>query len=88
MALETAKLFLNGRSQAVRLPLPFRFEGEEVYIRRDQQTGDVILSQKPAGWQGFLEAVKLADAPNDFLSAVERRQDEISRDPFENNEDG
>jgi virulence-associated protein VagC len=31
----TAKLFRNGRSQAVRLPKEFRFEGDEVSIRRD-----------------------------------------------------
>jgi antitoxin VapB len=30
----------------VRLPAEFRFEGDEVYIRRDPQTGDVILSAR------------------------------------------
>lgn len=42
----TAKLFMNGRSQAVRLPAEFRFEGTEVNIRRDSETGEVILSPK------------------------------------------
>jgi len=42
--MQTAKLFKNGRSQAVRLPAEFRFEGDEVQIRRDPETGDVILS--------------------------------------------
>ena len=32
--METAKLFANGRSQAVRLPKAFRFEGKEVYIKK------------------------------------------------------
>ena len=32
--MQTAKLFKNGRSQAVRLPKEFRFEGEEVYVKR------------------------------------------------------
>ncbi len=32
--METAKLFQNGRSQAVRLPKAFRFEGDEVYVKR------------------------------------------------------
>ncbi|HEX9701860.1 MAG TPA: AbrB/MazE/SpoVT family DNA-binding domain-containing protein, partial [Rhodospirillales bacterium] len=41
----TAKLFKNGRSQAVRLPAEFRFEGQEVFVRRDAATGDVILSR-------------------------------------------
>lgn len=43
---KTAKLFMNGRSQAVRLPAEFRFEGTEVKIRRDPETGEVILSPK------------------------------------------
>jgi antitoxin VapB len=34
----TAKLFQNGRSQALRLPAEYRFEGSEVYIRRDAET--------------------------------------------------
>ena len=37
---KTAKLFRNGRSQAVRLPLEFRFEGDEVRIR---QVGEGVL---------------------------------------------
>jgi len=44
---KTAKLFTTGRSQAVRLPLEFRFNGREVFIRRDPSTGDVILSGNP-----------------------------------------
>ena len=51
---ETAKLFKNGRSQAVRLPAQFRFEGDEVFIRRDRETGDVILSKRPTNWAASL----------------------------------
>jgi antitoxin VapB len=43
-APKTAKLFKNGRSQAVRLPKEFRFEGKEVAIRRDATTGEVVLT--------------------------------------------
>lgn len=51
----TAKLFINGGSQAVRLPADFRFEGEQVYVRRDEATGDVILSSRPARlWADFM----------------------------------
>jgi len=50
-----AKLFVNGRSQAVRLPSEFRFEGSEVYIRQDPTTGDVILSRRPQSWDRFFE---------------------------------
>lgn len=53
MPKKTAKLFRSGRSQAVRLPPQFRFEGEEVYIRRDVETGDVILSLAPNSWDAF-----------------------------------
>jgi antitoxin VapB len=43
-----AKLFKNGRSQAVRLPKEFRFEGTEVAVRRDPVTGEVVLSEPRA----------------------------------------
>jgi antitoxin VapB len=43
----TAKLFRNGRSQSVRLPAEYRFEGAEFYVRRDVATGDVVLSRRP-----------------------------------------
>jgi antitoxin VapB len=46
--VKTAKLFKNGRSQAVRLPKEFRFEGTEVTIRRDPATGEVLLAEPEA----------------------------------------
>ncbi|MBZ5571228.1 MAG: type II toxin-antitoxin system VapB family antitoxin [Acidobacteriia bacterium] len=64
----TAKLFRNGRSQAVRLPVEYRFEGSEVYIRRDPSTGDVVLSRRPESWQDFFHFMKSVDVPEDFLS--------------------
>jgi antitoxin VapB len=63
----TAKIFLNGRSQAVRLPAEFRFEGSDVFIRRDERTGDVILSRRPPDWDGFFTALNQAEIPVDFL---------------------
>lgn len=65
---QTAKLFRNGRSQAVRLPADFRFAGSEVYIRRDPATGDVILSRRPDSWQDFFDMVDGLDIPEDFMS--------------------
>jgi antitoxin VapB len=56
-AKKTAKLFQNGKSQAVRLPKEFRFEGEEVYIRK--QGDEVILSPRKAGWQQFWESLEM-----------------------------
>ncbi|GAB2562175.1 AbrB/MazE/SpoVT family DNA-binding domain-containing protein [Dyella jejuensis] len=64
----TAKLFMTGRSQAVRLPREFRFQGSEVFIHRDPHTGDVVLSPKPASWQEFFELADRAKLPADFLA--------------------
>jgi antitoxin VapB len=64
----TAKLFRNGRSQAVRLPADLRFEGSEVYVRRDSSTGDVILSRRPESWKDFFALMKTIDVPEDFLA--------------------
>jgi antitoxin VapB len=70
MPSKTARLFTNGGSQAVRLPAEFRFEGEEVFVRRDERTGDVILSKK-AGWNTWTEYLALRDrssVPADFMA--------------------
>lgn len=64
----TAKLFRNGGSQAVRLPAEYRFEGSEVYIRRNTETGDVILSRRPESWQQVFDLLDKAGVPGDFLS--------------------
>ena len=80
---QVAKLFINGRSQAVRLPAAFRFDGQEVFIRQDPETGDVILSRKPPNWDDFFSALKDADVPVDFLDEKERNQGLQDRDPFE-----
>ena len=84
MQQATAKLFATGGSQAVRLPAEFRFEGTtEVYIWRDESTGDVILSTRaPADWHSFMRLrEQLGPIPKDFAS--EREQSEQQRDPFE-----
>lgn len=65
---DVAKVFMNGRSQAVRLPAAFRFSEDEVYIRRDAATGDVVLSRRPGGWETFFELVATLDVPADFLA--------------------
>ena len=54
---ETAKIFICGRSQAVRLPKDFRFKGTEVYIKKEK--GKVILSEKSnKTWKEIFEAFK------------------------------
>ena len=52
--MATAKLFRNGRSQAVRLPKEFRFDGEELSIRREGEA--VILEPLARSWpKGYWE---------------------------------
>ena len=69
---QTAKLFANGRSQAVRLPAAYRFDSQEVFIRKDMVTGDVILSSRPLDWTGFVAAAQAVEVPEDFLTPYER----------------
>jgi antitoxin VapB len=80
---QVAKVFMKGRSQAVRLPAAFRVNAKELSIRRDEMTGDIILSEKPSDWAGFFEAMKGVEVPDDFLSPDERDQGEHRPDPFE-----
>jgi antitoxin VapB len=76
-----AKLFTTGGSQAVRLPAEFRFEGDEVEIRRDPVTGDVVLSKPIASWDEYFNWVQTLDLPNDFLRERHQPEDEL-RDPM------
>jgi antitoxin VapB len=64
-----AKLFKHGSSQAVRLPAEFRFDGDEIYITRDDVTGDVVLSKRPGAsvWRDFLEMMRSIDVPGEFM---------------------
>ena len=83
--MQTAKLFKNGRSQAVRLPAEFRFEGDEVLIRRDPDTGDILLSPRN---KTFEDWVKLRDrrlprVPQEDLTALDDLRDtgpQVERD--------
>ena len=70
--IEKAKVFMSGRSQAVRIPAEFRFSGSEVYIRRDPKNGDVILSQSPGSLREIIDALHKLSVPEDFLSPAER----------------
>ena len=65
-----AKLFMNGSSQAVRLPAEFRFANDEVYIQRNEATGDVVLSTRPGvnTWDDFFEFVQGIDVPKTFMA--------------------
>ncbi|HAA74701.1 TPA: AbrB/MazE/SpoVT family DNA-binding domain-containing protein [Candidatus Latescibacteria bacterium] len=53
--METAKVFTNGRSQAVRLPKSCRFEGKEVYIKK--LMGAVVLVPKADSWKSLVDSL-------------------------------
>lgn len=75
--MTTAKLFQTGRSQAVRLPKAFRFEGQEVIIKR-VSNGVLLIPQSPEGQRAFCEgcyaAIPEVDVPleRDDLPVQER----------------
>jgi antitoxin VapB len=76
--METAKLFMTGRSQAVRLPKEFRFEGDKVYITK---VGDaVILISHHTPWNTLLESLKLFSA--DFMEDREQPPSEAREGAF------
>jgi antitoxin VapB len=62
-----AKLFMNNRSQAVRLPKEFQFKVREVFIRKEGS--EVVLSPKPVDWSAYLAAAPAASAG--FMEGVE-----------------
>ena len=69
----TALLVLEFRMKragqpVLRLRPAFRFQGTEVYVRRDPATGDVILSRRPDSWQDFFDLTATLDIPDDFMS--------------------
>lgn len=61
--MDTAKIFENGRSQAIRLPKKFRFSDDEVYVNRVGEA--VILLPKKAIWETFMNG--LNSFTDDFL---------------------
>jgi antitoxin VapB len=62
--MQTARLFLNGRSQAVRLPKEYKFNGESVYIQRVGEA--VMLFPVDKEWEVFLNG--LNSFSNDFMA--------------------
>jgi len=77
----TAKVFMSGRSQAVRLPQEFRFASSEVSIRKVGSS--LVLSPLYAGWDDYLaNAPRIAD---DFVEVMARREELPleQREPFD-----
>lgn len=73
--MQTAKLFWSGRSQAVRLPKDFRFEGDQVRIRRHGRA--VILEPVAEDW-AWLDAIT-GELDEDFVAAVNEQPDQQQR---------
>ncbi len=73
--MDLAKIFWSGRSQAVRLPKDFRFEGEEVRIRRHGSA--VILEPISHGWEWLANVTGPVD--NDFAAAATEQPEEQKR---------
>ena len=70
--MQTAKLFQNGQSQAVRLPKEYRFEGKDVYIKKVD--GIVMLIPKKDVWGTYEKSL---DKFSDDLFSYERDQGEL-----------
>ncbi len=70
METRTAKLFKNGSSQAVRLPAEFRFDGKEVYVTRNESSGDVVLSSRPGAqsWADLFSLIHSIGVSDEFMS--------------------
>jgi antitoxin VapB len=68
---------MTGGSQAVRLPAKFRFDGDEVEIRRDATTGEVVLSKPMASWQEYFDWVRTLKLPSDFLRERNQPEDDL-----------
>ncbi|WP_329956548.1 hypothetical protein [Collimonas humicola] len=78
--MKTILLHNTDRGQIILLPDEFQFEDSEVYIRRDPNTGDVVLSRKIGSWDGFLKEAAQTEVPSDFM--FNREQSEVARDLF------
>jgi antitoxin VapB len=73
--MRTAKIFWSGRSQAVRLPKDFRFQGKEVRIRRHGSA--VILEPVPTDWSWLDSIVGKLD--EDFVQAATEAPEQRQR---------
>jgi len=71
--METAKLFMNGRSQAVRLPKEYRIDDTEVYVKR---IGDIVmLIPRNSAWKAMEDS--LSYFTDDFLCQREQPAEQI-----------
>lgn len=78
--MQTAKIFKNGQSQAIRLPKEFRFSGDEVYLKK-QGEAVILLPKTKDPWTSLFDS--LSEFSIDFMS--ERKQPDLQnrQDYFE-----
>lgn len=70
---DKAKVFMSGRSQAVRIPAGYRFRSSEVWIRRDPASGDIILSEGPGTWADVFAALDESEVRDGFTIERDKR---------------
>ena len=76
--MDTAKLFANGQSQAVRLPKDYRFSGDEVGIKK---IGDIVLLfPKGTAWDGFLKSAPISEDCGEAIIAARNERVQSQRD--------
>jgi antitoxin VapB len=75
-----ARVFMSGRSQHVTIPAEYRFRSSQVSIRRNEQTGEVILAEIP-NLEEVFAALDAADLPEDFMNPADRDMSPPQRRP-------
>lgn len=76
--MHTAKIFMNGRSQAVRLPKEYQFAGDDIII---QKLGDaVLLIPREKAWETFLDGLNTFSS--DFMEDGREQGEDQEREPF------
>jgi len=75
--MDTAKLFINGRSQAVRLPKRYRFEGKEVYVKKIDQ-GVLLIPKDNTVWDVWEKNLRKYKKP--FMTERDQPVDQQIRD--------
>ncbi|MDZ7666418.1 MAG: type II toxin-antitoxin system VapB family antitoxin [Desulfotignum sp.] len=78
--MESAKLFNNGRSQAVRLPKAYRFEGNEVYIKK-VAGGILLISKDQSVWDLWEKNLMKHDTP--FMMERNQPFQQQEREPLD-----
>lgn len=77
--MDTAKIFQSGRSQAVRLPIKYRFEGNQVFIKK---VGDaVILMPYQDSWETLVESLDMFS--DDFMISRDQPEQQTREQVFE-----